>query len=67
MSRQLEKVARARDARAAAERAFRKTLVAAKRHHSWAELAEAAQMSRTGVKYLVLGEQDENGSPEKAR
>jgi hypothetical protein len=55
MSRQLEKVARARDARIAAEEAFRRTLVEAKQSHSWAELADAARMSRTGVKWLVEG------------
>jgi hypothetical protein len=55
MSKRLEEVARARDARVAAEEEFRKKLIAAKRSHSWAEVAEAAKMSRTGVKWLVEG------------
>lgn len=66
MTRLLEKVARARDARLEAERQhekaderFRTALVQARAQHSWAELAEVAQMSRSGVKYLVMGEEAE--------
>lgn len=56
----LEAVARARDARRTAwataekaEAAFLKTLVQARRSHSWREIADVAGLARNTVRYHV--------------
>jgi hypothetical protein len=52
-SRLLERVAVTRDTRQKIERDFRAALAAAHGAHSWAEIAEVAGLSPTGVRYLV--------------
>ena len=52
----LERVAKARRARAAAHEKFLTALREAKNVHSWAEIAEAAGLSKHGVRYLVNDE-----------
>lgn len=52
----LERVRKAKRARDKAEAVFVEALKAAKPVHSWAELADAAEMSRHGVRYIVNGE-----------
>jgi AcrR family transcriptional regulator len=49
----LEAVARTRRDRAAAEAAYRAAIVAARRAHSVAEIAEAAGITPAGVWYLL--------------
>lgn len=60
MPRLLEEVAKARDERAKAEAAFQKAITRAreKGDHSWAEIGEAAGLSRYTVRYYVLGLND---------
>ncbi len=53
MATLLESVAKTAQKRAAADEAFRAALVAAKEVHSWAEIANAAGMSRGGVIHLT--------------
>jgi hypothetical protein len=49
----LERVARARDKRAAAETAFRAALAEAHEFHSWAQIAAVAGVTPSAVRYLV--------------
>lgn len=60
MARLLEEVAKARDEREKAEVAFQKAITRArdKGDHSWAEIGEAAGLSRYTVRYYVLGLND---------
>ena len=43
------------------EHDFRRALSEAHPAHSWREIADAAQMSIAGVRYLVLAQREENG------
>ena len=56
----LEKVAKARDRRAKAEAEFQEAIIGAREQgdHSWAEIGEAAGLSRYTVRYYVLGLND---------
>lgn len=56
MATLLEAVAITAQKRAEADDEFRAALVAAKEVHSWAEIANAAGMSRGGVIHLTKGE-----------
>lgn len=53
MSVLLDVVTEARELRDRAEHEFRTALVRAKAHHSLAELARAAGMSRPGIQYIL--------------
>lgn len=54
MSVYLQAVTDARQRRETAEHAFRAALQAAVPYHSWAEIARAAGLSRSGARYLAL-------------
>lgn len=60
----LERIAKAREERDAAESRFRATLKAARKRHSWAEIAAVSGLSKHGVRYLV---NDENHHRKKER
>lgn len=60
----LERIARARRARAKAHEKFVAAMREAKNVHSWAEIAEAAGLSKHGVRYLV---NDENAARKEGR
>lgn len=49
----LERVAIARKARAKSETQFRDAILAAREYHTWEEIADAAGLSYSGVRYLA--------------
>ena len=53
MTALLQAVTRTAKRRVRAEADFRSALEAARKAHSWGELAQAAGLSRTGVRYLL--------------
>jgi thiamine pyrophosphokinase len=55
MATLLEHVAETRKARDDAELAFREALARARRHYSLMRVADAAGLTKNGVKYLVEG------------
>lgn len=66
MATLLERVAATRDAKNAADEAFRQALCAAKEVHSWAELAAVSGLKPSGVRYLVEQSKGEsNGSRDR--
>jgi hypothetical protein len=60
----LERIRKARRAKDKADETFVSTLRAAKPVHSWTELAEAAGMSKHGVRYIVNDEGKEGAGDE---
>jgi hypothetical protein len=62
----LERVRKARRARDKAESSFLEALKAAKPVHSLAEIADAAGMSRQGVRYLTSDENERRRARKEA-
>jgi predicted transcriptional regulator len=63
----LERIRKARRARDKAETAFIETLKAAKPVHTFGEIADAAGLTRQGVRYFVNDENEKRRERKEAR